>query len=206
MSLLRCFKASSDTTKLPDPRGPLSTTVPSSSIESANSRSEASDRNRREFWSTKKRPLWEVFSWFQIEKHAAENGYEPGRTPSPEFWAGARMWQEAGSTRYCGRSSSGTAIRENLTAKSLKIALLWKLDPSKISRYTVLYHSCSVCNRIYVHLKLTSTTIKFPAIRYYTILVLYATVYTSIWSWHVQQLLRSHIHQPLQIKKHSTCC
>ena len=47
MSLLRCFKVSSDTTKLPDPRGPLSTTVPSSSIESANSRSEASDRNRR---------------------------------------------------------------------------------------------------------------------------------------------------------------
>ena len=36
MSLLRCFKVSSDTTKLPDPRGPLSTTVPSSSIESAN--------------------------------------------------------------------------------------------------------------------------------------------------------------------------
>ena len=35
MSLLRYFKASSDTTKLPDPRGPLSKTVPSSSIESA---------------------------------------------------------------------------------------------------------------------------------------------------------------------------
>ena len=34
-----------------------------------------------------------------------------------------------------------------------------KLDPSKTSRYTVLYHSCSVCNRIYVHLKLTCTTI-----------------------------------------------
>ena len=38
MSLLRYFKASSDTTKLPDPRGPLSTTVPSSSIESAKGR------------------------------------------------------------------------------------------------------------------------------------------------------------------------
>ena len=36
MSLLHHFKVSSDTTKLPDPRGPLSTTVPSSSIESAN--------------------------------------------------------------------------------------------------------------------------------------------------------------------------
>ena len=36
MSLLCYFKASSDTTKLPDPHGPLSTTVPSSSIESAN--------------------------------------------------------------------------------------------------------------------------------------------------------------------------
>ena len=36
MSLLLYFKASSDTTKFPDPRGPLSTTVPSSSIESAN--------------------------------------------------------------------------------------------------------------------------------------------------------------------------
>ena len=36
MSLLRHIKASSDTTKLPDPRGPLSTTVPLSSIESAN--------------------------------------------------------------------------------------------------------------------------------------------------------------------------
>ena len=35
MSLLRYFKASSNTTKLPDPRGPLSKTVPSSSIESA---------------------------------------------------------------------------------------------------------------------------------------------------------------------------
>ena len=34
MSLL--LYSSSDTTKLPDPRGPLSTTVPSSSIESAN--------------------------------------------------------------------------------------------------------------------------------------------------------------------------
>ena len=30
------FKVSSDTTKLPDPRGSLSTTVPSSSIDSAN--------------------------------------------------------------------------------------------------------------------------------------------------------------------------
>ena len=62
-----------------------------------------SDRNWREFWSTKKRPLWEDFSWFQIGKYAAENGvaatmrfmlrssfwrkveYEPGRTPTPEF-------------------------------------------------------------------------------------------------------------------------
>ena len=36
MSLLLFFKASSDITKLPDPRGPLSMTVPSLSIESAN--------------------------------------------------------------------------------------------------------------------------------------------------------------------------
>ena len=55
MSLLLYFKASSDTTKLPDPRGPLSTTVPSSSIESANAQvkrvikteeSESSDRQK----------------------------------------------------------------------------------------------------------------------------------------------------------------
>ena len=73
MSLLRCFKASSDTTKLPDPCGPLSTTVPSSSIESANAEVKWVIETE-EFWSTKKRPLWEVFSWFQIGKHAAENG------------------------------------------------------------------------------------------------------------------------------------
>ena len=36
MSLLLYFKVSSDTTNLPDPHGPLSTTVPSLSIESAN--------------------------------------------------------------------------------------------------------------------------------------------------------------------------
>ena len=36
MALLRYFKASGDTAKLPDPRGPLSTKVPSSAIESAN--------------------------------------------------------------------------------------------------------------------------------------------------------------------------
>ena len=36
MSLLRYFKASSDTAKLPDSRGPLSMKVPPSSIESAN--------------------------------------------------------------------------------------------------------------------------------------------------------------------------
>ena len=38
MSLLLYFKESSDTTncKLPDPRGPLSMTVPSPSMESAN--------------------------------------------------------------------------------------------------------------------------------------------------------------------------
>ena len=76
MSLLRYFKASSDTTKLPDPRGPLSTTVPSSSIESANAEvkrvietEESSDRQ--------KRGHYEKFSpelRFQIGKHAAENG------------------------------------------------------------------------------------------------------------------------------------
>ena len=36
LSLLLYFKASSDNTKLSDPNGPLSMTVPSSSIESAN--------------------------------------------------------------------------------------------------------------------------------------------------------------------------
>ena len=54
-SLLLYFKASSDTTKLPDPRGPLSTTMPSSSMESANAEvkrvikteeSESSDRRK----------------------------------------------------------------------------------------------------------------------------------------------------------------
>ena len=35
MALLRYFKASGDTAKLPDPRGPLSTKVSSSAIESA---------------------------------------------------------------------------------------------------------------------------------------------------------------------------
>ena len=76
MSLLRYFKASSDTTKLPNPRGPLSTTVPSSSIESANAEvkqvfetEESSDR-----W---KGGYYEKFSpelRFQIGKHTAENG------------------------------------------------------------------------------------------------------------------------------------
>ena len=76
MSLLRYFKASSDTTKLPDPCGPLSMTVPSSSIESANTEvkrvietEESSDRRRR--------GQYEKFSpelRFQIGKHAAENG------------------------------------------------------------------------------------------------------------------------------------
>ena len=61
MSPLRYFKASSDTTKLPDPCDPLSTTVPSSSIESANGRNEALiDENE----ATMRR--------FQIGKHAAE--------------------------------------------------------------------------------------------------------------------------------------
>ena len=74
--LLCYFKASSDTTKLPDPRGPLSMTVPSSSIESANAEvkrvietEESSDR--------RKRGHCEKFSSelkFQIGKHAAENG------------------------------------------------------------------------------------------------------------------------------------
>ena len=47
------FKVSSDTTKLPDPRGPLSTTVPSLSIESASTEvkrvieTENSDRRKR---------------------------------------------------------------------------------------------------------------------------------------------------------------
>ena len=36
MSLLRYFKASSGTAKLPDPCGPQSTTIPLSSTESAN--------------------------------------------------------------------------------------------------------------------------------------------------------------------------
>ena len=55
--LLRYFKASSDTTKLPDPRGPLSTTVPSSSIESANAEvkrvietEESSDQQKRDHY------------------------------------------------------------------------------------------------------------------------------------------------------------
>ena len=54
MFLLCYFKASSDTTMLPDPRGRLSTTVPSSSIESANAEvnqvietEESSDQRKR---------------------------------------------------------------------------------------------------------------------------------------------------------------
>ena len=54
MSLLCYFKVSSDTIKLPDPRGPQSTTVPSLSIESANAEvkrvietEESSDRRKR---------------------------------------------------------------------------------------------------------------------------------------------------------------
>ena len=54
MSLLHYFNVSSDTTKLPDPRGPLSTTVPSLSIESTNAEvkqvikiEEGSDRRKR---------------------------------------------------------------------------------------------------------------------------------------------------------------
>ena len=46
MSLLLYFKTSSDTTKLPDPRGPLSTTVPIVVHRISKRRSEASDQNR----------------------------------------------------------------------------------------------------------------------------------------------------------------
>ena len=70
------LKASSDTTKLPDPCGPLPTTVPSSSIESANAEvkqvietEESSDRRKRghcEKFSPERR--------FQIGKYAAKNG------------------------------------------------------------------------------------------------------------------------------------
>ena len=98
------LKVSSDTTKLPDPCGPLPTTVPSSSIESANAEvkqvietEESSDRRKRghcEKFSPEQR--------FQIGKHAAKNGVaetmcfyakkfvlnessiERGRTPTPE--------------------------------------------------------------------------------------------------------------------------
>ena len=70
---LHYFNASSDITKLPDPCGPLSTTLPSSSIESANAEvkwaietKESSDRQ--------KEATMRVFSWFQIGKYTAENG------------------------------------------------------------------------------------------------------------------------------------
>ena len=78
MSLLCYFKAKvlSDSTKLPDPRGPLSMKVLSSSIELANAEvkqvieaEESCDR--------RKRGHYEKFSpelRFQIGKHAAENG------------------------------------------------------------------------------------------------------------------------------------
>ena len=72
--------SSSDTTKLPNPHGPLSTIVLSSSIESANAEvkrviygvietEESSDRQKGGYYenlSTEPR--------FQIGKHAAENG------------------------------------------------------------------------------------------------------------------------------------
>ena len=57
MSLLWYFKVSSDTTKLPDPRGPVC-------------------RNRREFSLTKKGHCEKFYPElrFQIGKHAAESG------------------------------------------------------------------------------------------------------------------------------------
>ena len=75
MSLLRYFKSSSDT-KLPDPRGPLSTTVPSSSIAAANAEVKRVIETE-ENSDGRKRGHYEKFSTelkFQIGKHAAENG------------------------------------------------------------------------------------------------------------------------------------
>ena len=73
MSLLRYFKPSSDT-KLPDPRGPLSTTVPSS-IAAANAEVKRVIETK-ENSDGQKRGHYEKFSpelRFQIGKHAAEN-------------------------------------------------------------------------------------------------------------------------------------
>ena len=72
--------SSSDTTKLPNPRGPLSTIVLSSSIESANAEvkrviygvietEESSDWQKGGYYENLSTELR-----FQIGKHAAENG------------------------------------------------------------------------------------------------------------------------------------
>ena len=73
---------SSDTTKLPNPRGPLSMIVLSSSIESANAEvkrviygvietDESSDRQKGGYYENLSTELR-----FQIWKHAAENGVD----------------------------------------------------------------------------------------------------------------------------------
>ena len=77
MSLLNYFKASGDTAKLPDPRGPLSTKVPSSSIESANAKVKQVIESGKSSPDRQKRGCYEKFSpelKLQIGKRAAENG------------------------------------------------------------------------------------------------------------------------------------
>ena len=77
MSLLLFFKVSSDITKLPDPRGPQSTTVPLLSIESANAEvkrvikteeSESSDRQKRGY-GTYRYLSWDVTNDYSLSYH-----------------------------------------------------------------------------------------------------------------------------------------
>ena len=77
MALLRYFKASGDTAKLPDPRGPLSTKVPSSAIESANAEVKRVIETGESGADRRKRGCYDKFSpelKLQIGKRAAENG------------------------------------------------------------------------------------------------------------------------------------
>ena len=103
MALLRFFKVSSDAAKLPDPRGPLSTKVPSSSIGSANA-----EVKRVIEESGADRGHYEKFSpglKLQIGKRAAENGV----AATMRFYAKEFVLKEQQHTKLpCTRDNHGS--------------------------------------------------------------------------------------------------
>ena len=147
MSLLRYFKASSDTTKLPDPRGPLSKTVPSSSIESANTEmkrvietEESSDR--------RKRGHYEKFSpelRFQIGKHAAENGV----AATMRFYAkkfvmkesSIRTWKNAYTRKIHSKRGDITTLKSLPENKRGRLYLLGEELDKQVRAYVTTLRS-----------------------------------------------------------------